>query len=41
MVCIGRPIVWGLAVDGRNGVERVLKMINEELLKIMLLGGYN
>ncbi|HEX6689312.1 MAG TPA: alpha-hydroxy-acid oxidizing protein, partial [Solirubrobacterales bacterium] len=30
-VCLGRPYVWGLALDGRAGVETVLKMVLAEL----------
>ena len=26
-VCLGRPYIWGLALDGQAGVEAVLKMI--------------
>lgn len=31
IVMIGRPVLWGLACDGQNGVERVLEIMNEEL----------
>ena len=24
-VCLGRPYIWGLALDGQSGVETVLK----------------
>ena len=24
IVMVGRPVLWGLACDGQNGVERVL-----------------
>ena len=30
-VGIGRPVLWGLAVDGQAGVERVLGLLREEL----------
>ena len=30
-VFIGRPLFWGLAVDGENGVVRVLDILREEL----------
>ncbi|HKB52144.1 MAG TPA: alpha-hydroxy-acid oxidizing protein [Solirubrobacterales bacterium] len=39
-VCIGRPYVWGLALEGQQGVETVLKMILAELDLTMALGGY-
>jgi L-lactate dehydrogenase (cytochrome) len=38
-VCLGRPYVWGLALDGRAGVETVLKMILAELDLTMALCG--
>ena len=38
-VCIGRPYLWGLAAFGQAGVERVLEMLREELLRIMQLAG--
>jgi lactate 2-monooxygenase len=39
-VCIGRPYVWGLALEGQAGVETVLKMILAELDLTMALCGY-
>ena len=30
-VLIGRPVLWGLAVDGENGVRQVLEIIRTEL----------
>ena len=30
-VLIGRPLFWGLAVDGENGVRAVLEMLRDEL----------
>ena len=30
-VCVGRPILWGLAVDGAAGAERVLDILRGEL----------
>ncbi|MGH2976174.1 MAG: alpha-hydroxy-acid oxidizing protein [Solirubrobacterales bacterium] len=39
-VCVGRPYVWGLALDGQAGVETVLKMILAELDLTMALCGY-
>ncbi len=38
-VCIGRPYLWGLAVAGQAGVERVLALLREELTTTMLLAG--
>ncbi|HLU88787.1 MAG TPA: alpha-hydroxy acid oxidase [Cyclobacteriaceae bacterium] len=40
-VCIGRPYVWGLAYQGQEGVEKVLDILNEELLRTMKLSGIN
>jgi len=39
-VCLGRPYVWGLALDGQAGVETVLKMVLGELDLTMALCGY-
>jgi lactate 2-monooxygenase len=38
-VCLGRPYIWGLALDGQAGVETVLKMILAELDLTMALCG--
>src|ERR671910_507007 len=38
-VLIGRPILWGLAVDGADGVRHVLELLRAELaLDLMLCG---
>lgn len=38
-VLVGRPILWGLAVAGQAGVERVLGIMREELELAMMLAG--
>lgn len=38
-VLLGRPILWGLAVDGTAGVQQVLEILREELRIAMLLAG--
>ena len=38
-VGIGRPVLWGLAVDGEAGVGRVLDLLTEELDNAMALSG--
>ncbi|HVQ59874.1 MAG TPA: alpha-hydroxy-acid oxidizing protein [Solirubrobacterales bacterium] len=38
-VCLGRPYVWGLALDGQAGVETVLKLTLAELDLTMALCG--
>jgi isopentenyl diphosphate isomerase/L-lactate dehydrogenase-like FMN-dependent dehydrogenase len=38
-VLLGRPILWGLALDGSAGVERVLRMLRYEMEEVMLLAG--
>ena len=38
-VCLGRPYIWGLALDGEAGVEAVLRMILGELDLTMALCG--
>jgi lactate 2-monooxygenase len=39
-VLLGRPYVWGLALEGQEGVEKVLKMTLAELDLTMALCGY-
>jgi len=36
-VLVGRPYLWGLALDGQNGVETVLRCILAELDLTMAL----
>lgn len=38
-VCLGRPYVWGLALEGQQGVETVLRMFLAELDLTMALCG--
>jgi 4-hydroxymandelate oxidase len=38
-VMIGRPYIWGLAVDGESGVARVLEMLRAEFELAMALSG--
>lgn len=38
-VLVGRPILWGLAVDGAQGVQHVLELLRAELERAMLLAG--
>jgi 4-hydroxymandelate oxidase len=38
-VQIGRPIVWGLAVDGEEGVADVLSLLRDEFDMAMALCG--
>ena len=38
-VLIGRPIVWGLAVDGGDGVADVLRLLKREVMVTMQLCG--
>jgi lactate 2-monooxygenase len=39
-VLLGRPYLWGLAIEGQQGVETVLKMVLAELDLTMALCGY-
>jgi lactate 2-monooxygenase len=39
-VCIGRPYVWGLALDGQAGVEHVMRCLLAELDLTLALSGY-
>jgi isopentenyl diphosphate isomerase/L-lactate dehydrogenase-like FMN-dependent dehydrogenase len=38
-VLVGRPTLWGLAVDGADGVNRVFSLLQEELRLSMTLAG--
>jgi isopentenyl-diphosphate delta-isomerase len=38
-VLLGRPYLWGLALDGEAGVETVLRMLLAELDLTMVLTG--
>jgi 4-hydroxymandelate oxidase len=38
-VLIGRPYLWGLAVDGEAGVGRILELLRQELTLAMALAG--
>ena len=38
-VLIGRPVLWGLAVDGEAGARQVLQMLRDELDLAMALAG--
>jgi len=38
--CVGRPFVWGLALDGQAGVEQVLRCLLAELDLTLALSGH-
>jgi 4-hydroxymandelate oxidase len=38
-VLVGRPIVWALAADGADGVERCLRALQEDLGHVLALAG--
>lgn len=38
-VLVGRPYLWGLAVDGERGVYRVLSLLRDDLALAMALAG--
>ena len=38
-VLIGRPTIWGLAAGGAAGVERVLRLMQAELVEVMAIAG--
>ncbi|KAJ0352833.1 hypothetical protein KNSL1_002413 [Colletotrichum chrysophilum] len=38
-VLVGRPVLWGLAYDGENGVSAVLNILERELSQTMALAG--
>ena len=39
-VLVGRPYLWGLALDGQTGVETVLRSLLAELDLTMALSGF-
>ena len=39
-VLVGRPILWGLAVNGMEGVLQVLELLRTELERAMVLAGH-
>lgn len=39
MVFVGRPILWGLACEGASGVQKVLRILKDELELTMSLSG--
>jgi 4-hydroxymandelate oxidase len=39
LVAVGRPALWGLAVGGADGVQRVLEILRDELSLAMALAG--
>lgn len=41
LVFVGRPVLWGLAVNGQQGVEDVLKLLKLEFDRAMALSGTN
>lgn len=38
-VLVGRPILWGLTIDGARGVQQVLEILHAELERAMKLAG--
>lgn len=38
-VMVGRPVIWGLAVEGAKGVVGVLRMMRDDLVRTMALAG--
>ncbi|MBY0461874.1 MAG: alpha-hydroxy-acid oxidizing protein [Alphaproteobacteria bacterium] len=38
-VMVGRPIIWGLTINGEEGVSQVLDILREELYMAMVLSG--
>ena len=39
LVAVGRPVLWGLAVAGAEGVQRILEIVRDELSLAMALAG--
>jgi isopentenyl diphosphate isomerase/L-lactate dehydrogenase-like FMN-dependent dehydrogenase len=40
LVAIGRPAIYGLAVNGRLGVSRIFEILKKELTTSMINGGF-
>jgi 4-hydroxymandelate oxidase len=40
-VLVGRPILWGLAVNGSSGVKHVISLLANEMTVNMRLCGYD
>jgi len=38
-VMVGRPVIWGLAVDGAAGAAAVLVQLRRELEEVLVLSG--
>ena len=38
-VLLGRPVMFGLALDGQKGVERILELLRREVELAMVLAG--
>jgi isopentenyl diphosphate isomerase/L-lactate dehydrogenase-like FMN-dependent dehydrogenase len=38
-VLLGRPVAWGVAAAGAQGVERVLRILTEEIKRVLILTG--
>ena len=38
-VFVGRPVLWGLAYKGQEGVEEMLRILNAEFRQAMMLAG--
>ncbi|XP_037649062.1 hydroxyacid oxidase 1-like [Sebastes umbrosus] len=38
-VFVGRPVLWGLACQGEQGVKEILELLKEELRLAMALSG--
>jgi len=39
-VAVGRPLLWGLALDGEDGAYKVLETLKEEFKNAMMLAGF-
>lgn len=37
--CIGRPVIWGLAANGQDGVGHVLELLRQEIALALVLAG--
>ena len=40
-VLVGRPLFWGLAVDGEAGVRRMFEILRTEMDAVMAFAGCN
>ena len=41
IVGIGRPVIYGLIIGGKNGVKKIFEILKNELITSMINGGFS